>query len=117
MSEDTKVGDYIRTKRGEIAKITEDLSGEMLGYTAWFTDKIGTVLRHEIVKSSKNIIDLIEIGDLVNGMIVFDIINCVDESRILKIGSGEKYTAISDNMIVTVVTHEQIEANEYKARG
>ena len=69
-----KVGDYVRTIDGYIAKITgiteekEDLTGNK--YKRIDVDTLGIYLfndRLDEFKSSPNIIDLIEVGDFVNG--------------------------------------------------
>lgn len=60
-----KIGDYVRTKDGYISKIKE------LGINI-YTD-VGCLSEDYAIKSSPNIIDLIEVGDYVNGYIVNEI--------------------------------------------
>lgn len=79
-----KVGDYVRTKYGIIAKINdiiEDLSIDCdidVYYEDSLKDKMPMMeipynLKNEyIIKSSPNIIDLIEVGDYLNGFRVCD---------------------------------------------
>ena len=66
-----EVGMYARTKEGFIAKIKEIKTNERLHLylKTIYTDnyQIDMVLEDEISKASNNIIDLIEIGDYVNG--------------------------------------------------
>lgn len=72
-----KVGDYVRTDDGFIGKITSIESNERIHL---FQKSISTdnykwldlVLEENIIKSSPNIIDLIEVGDYVNGKKVVD---------------------------------------------
>ena len=60
-----KVGDYVRTKTGIIGKIKlidnqTELEDLYLIKRKWY-------YKEDIIKSSPNIIDLIEVGDYVNG--------------------------------------------------
>ena len=83
MEDKIEVGEYLRTKRG-IAKVTNIDSLDNVawtdrkdiffgvtrksGYLDWYIYDDGTVLKH-----SKNVIDLIEEGDYVNGYLVQEI--------------------------------------------
>ena len=113
-----KVGDYVRTKDGVIAKITdiiEDISIDCdrdvfdLNYLAMM--EIPYCVKDEyIIKSSPNIIDLIEVGDYVNGNRVL-----VVENREIFFGSGFGIMMILKNEeIKSIVTKEQFERCEYK---
>lgn len=78
--ENIQVGEYIRTIDGYIRKVTQvnkKGSYEGLCYGAYSLDKkyknsVG-VSAKKILKHSKNIIDLIEIGDFINGKMCIDI--------------------------------------------
>ena len=66
-----KVNDYIRTKKGSIAKIcayqdlkTYDENNIGVTFHSFDTDK-GTIADIEVLKHSSNIIDLIEEGDII----------------------------------------------------
>ena len=61
-------------------------------------------------KPSKDIIDLIEVGDYVNGYKVFQIINDIKGFGVIVF---EDNTSIHEWQINTVLTHEQFEANAY----
>lgn len=72
MDNEIKVNDYIRTKKGTIAKVCayQDLriyDENNIGVTfhSFETDK-GSIADIEVSKHSSNIIDLIEKGDLIN---------------------------------------------------
>ena len=77
----------------------------------WLENKDLITEKH-IIKASHNIIDLIEVGDYVNGVRVEDI----------EIVGGNKYIIITINeaiyllncQIETIVTKEQFEAMQYK---
>lgn len=94
-----KVGDYVRTLNGKIwiIKSQKAISGH----------------KKDILKSSPNIIDLIEVGDYVNGKLVEDIFNrtnYADKSIKLK-GSGDYWY---NEHIKSIVTKEQFKNIEYE---
>lgn len=114
------VGDYVRTKDGIIAKITdiiEDLSIDCdrdvydLGNMAMM--EIPWNFKDEyIIKSSPQIIDLIEVGDYVNGHKVFK-----KEKYELRVEDRENTWGIAildETDIKSIVTHEQMEAMQYR---
>lgn len=59
------VGDYIRTKKGEIVKIIDKKFDDTLLIDLYTTDKKYYLMEIDIFKSSPNIIDLFEEHDLV----------------------------------------------------
>ena len=101
-----KVGDYVRTDIGEIRKVvrvTDDL---------YVLDKdIVFAHKDKIKKSSPNIIDLIEVGDYVNGLKVEGVNNEIK-------GFGtiifSKDSSIMEDYIYSILTKEQFESMEYK---
>ena len=116
-----KVGDYVRTPSGIIAKIIdiEDEEGQYfinnnavsLKSKNYIVDKNITI--GESFKHSPNIIDLIEVGDYVNGGKVYEkekeyvVINA-DFGRIFE------FMNIYEKDIKSIVTKEQFESMEYK---
>ncbi len=134
-----EIGDYVRNEDGYIWQIkeTKDLDNifidedekvkEIAGETVFGDDVIV-----EITKHSKNIIDLVEVGDYVNGCYVEDIFekgkkifNTVPQSdkgilknRELCICKPHSYGGIDwirkEEDIKTIVTHEQMASIEYK---
>lgn len=111
-------GMYVRTKKGMMAKIIskEDVSGSLHKEEIVFILDNGNRLAlnsRKVIKASHNIIDLIEVGDYVNGLVVTRI--CFDEE------TGERYLnmygSISDwnnEDIKSIVTKEQFESMKYK---
>ena len=96
-------GEYIRTELGDIKQITEGFE---------FIIELHNKSSNKIVKHSKNIIDLIQCGDYVNGHLVFDKApNCVyiedNQNKLAHI----PYTK---EKIKSVVTKEQYEQNSFK---
>ena len=121
--EEIKVGEWVRTKRGEICKVL-GISPEVRDETRLYShkhyyldNKKGSLTKFYIANHSKNIIDLIEVGDYVNGYKVISIdINapndckeCIELDR----NNTYEYQWISRNEIKTILTHEQYEANCY----
>lgn len=67
-------------------------------------------------KVSENLIDLIEVGDIVNGYRILEIYEktAEDEERILDIGYG---MSIFNEEVKTILTHELYEKNCYQVGG
>lgn len=109
-----KVGDYVRTPKGIIAKIIniqEDTGQYFLNGNAvslesknYIADKNITI--GENFKHSPNIVDLIEVGDYVNGCPVLH-----KEENEVVCGLLLRY---KEENIQNVVTKEQFESMEYK---
>ena len=95
------VGDYVRTINGEIYKLIDDFA---LIY--FQKEQEHGVPEHQIIKSSPNIIDLIEVGDYVNGRPVFH-----KENNEVVCGLLLRY---KEENIQNVVTKEQFENISYK---
>lgn len=100
-----KAGDYVRMNWGidKVSNIYERIDRNIVfdttnGYQNYFT---------EIIKSSPNIIDLIEEGDYVNGLKVVKL-----ENEILTM-QGLTHN-IGKEDIKSIVTKEQFENMEYK---
>ena len=117
-----EVGDYVRTKKG-IAKILGRVNEpDNYYFKMLITDKYleihdDTEYIHDldIIKSSKNIINLIEEGDYVNGVEVigkeFDNFN----KEYLQCGVGDYVICTFEvKDIKTILTKEQYENNCYK---
>lgn len=123
-----KVGDYVRTKNktpfepSQIAKITDMKKDE--GYKNQYfitldhnlpTTYNFHIYSEDVIKSSPNIIDLIEVGDYVNGK---KVIKIWEEpfgefaGQIFTILDGEE-TAPTIREIKSIVTKEQFESMMY----
>ena len=118
---DIKKGEYVRTKSGQIG-IFQKYEEE--GIQQWFTmlqDRtFYTSATKAITKHSFNIIDLIEVGDYVNG---YRILNMTDISNsdktvftIYKSDFKDICRIWGEEDIETILTHEQFEANCYKVK-
>jgi len=100
--EEIKVGEYIRTKSGCIFKATEYWLEEC------YSDRVN------IKKHSKNIIDLIEEDDFVNG----ELVTKIKEWKSSKDGCFRYAVTVHCNVIRAdeiedVVTHEQFNQMKY----
>jgi len=102
-----KIGDYVKTKDGLIHKITDIFNTTK----QVATDKGKYVYEYnEIVKSSPNIIDLIEVGDYVNGNLVSYVgSDCIE---VYWYKDEMQWLELED--IETILTKEQFERCEYK---
>ena len=128
-----EVGKWCRTKEGTIFKIIGgnvdmweiDIDYSYLSkcenedYNSYAYNKNNSLFEYLVVKSSFNIIDLIEVGDYVNGKKIVDV-GCL-------INGPRKGTKVIDYYITpsavsylenedikSVITHEQIEQMAYK---
>lgn len=111
------VGDYVRTKDGLIRKIIEiDKYGIIhvdKDFISSEPEYHRSFVKEEIIKSSPQIIDLIEKNDYVNGRKVFEI-------NITKIAGHYSYLVCEHNYLIqekdikAIVTHEQMEAMQYR---
>ena len=99
-----KVGDYVRTNKGNITKMSsEEFIKIMLENKSIF----GKALKH-----SKNIIDLVEVGDIVH---IKDILH----EDITYIWSEDYLKALKEDIqngikLVSILTKEQMQSIEYK---
>ena len=118
-----EVNEYVRTKDGHIAKYIEklvkdeDVSDGML-FDGYIYEKHKHIrysfLKEIIVKHSKQLIDLVEVGDYVNGHLVEEVrISCFDSSIFVH----EYEIELREEDIKTILTKEQYLANCYKVGG
>ena len=116
-----EVGEYVRTKNGYIAKAKDIICKgypvkKLEGYVVC-DDEDRTIIDPKEVKHSKNIIDLIEVGDFINGMKIDDIGEIkrfgktAQKCLWVNIGDG---IDIIDEEIKDILTKEQHMQNCYK---
>ena len=108
-----EIGEYIRTKKGEIMKVTS-IPVEVDGKVTYQTDKGWVELECDIIKHSKNIVDLIEAGDFVNGERVIETLVTTnrDGSKLPLVRFPTD--VIRNEEIKEIITHEQYEQNCYR---
>jgi len=110
-----EVNEYVRTDKGYIFEVDEEKKNLQI---ANFLD----VEYGKMIKHSKQLIDLIEVGDIVNSCIVvgfgYECVNGNKEKSILVEG---KYTKVNFALlnwdIETILTKEQYLTNCYKVGG
>ena len=101
-----EVNEYVRTKDGIIGKVIKTLSNRV------FLDNLGyAVLIKDIVKHSKQLIDLIEVGDIV------EIRTGLYSSFKYLVENEDNLLPLEDWYIETILTKEQFESNCYKVGG
>lgn len=123
MEDEIKVGEYVRTKDGIIAKVTY-VDGLMIDCDEDVFDLKNLAMmeipieyaEEYIIKHSFNIIDLIEEGDYVNGCKVYE-----NHKTYLivhqKVKNSEvDYNYINHNEIKSIVTKEIFAQMEYKVK-
>ena len=115
--EELEIGEYVRTKDGIIAKITDivkeycidcdndvfDVGNSAMMEIPW------EHIKEYVIKHSKSLIDLIEVGDYVNGKYVDKIKQYKDGKALLTL-----IGIIMEDEIETILTHEQYMQNCYK---
>lgn len=111
---DIEVNEYVRTKDGKIDK----LINSNFYMSIYVECEKGLYLIENIVKHSKQLIDLIEVGDYVNG---YKVIKLKDG-----FANGTMEIVLSKNTIIyrhhsedikTILTKERYMANCYKVGG
>ena len=114
-----KVGDYVRTKDGLIRKIVEidKLIYIDKDYISDEPEYHNSLIEEDVIKTSPNIIDLIEVGDYVDGLKVIDIVEHLHGHKDIVMTNGEFQwsTSNDDYNIKSIVTREQFSQMEYKA--
>lgn len=100
---------YYRTTSGHIGKIVsiKDFNGREYLLNGFYTNK------DTIKKASYNIIDILEVGDYVNGLPVQKINKYLstNEKYLVLLGSCSDW---ENEDIKSVITHEQMEQMEYR---
>ena len=119
-----KVGDYVRTNDGYIAKYLGCKTNSVNQLFHYFDGTIRNIASYvyeedkflwddelkNIIKSSPNIIDLIEVGDYVNGYKVLK--NCLEDGgNIILFENG---LCATNEDIKSILTKEQFESMEYR---
>lgn len=115
MEDKIEVNEYVRFNNGEIGKVIDIKENpSRIVYSEY--GEIGLI--SDIVKHSKQLIDLIEVEDIVNGMEVLDIHKPRDLWEPIEIRVDSRYTNfILAEDIKTILTKESYMANCYKVGG
>lgn len=115
MESELKENMYVRTEEGKIFKTDGDLiylsNNKTILYKLITRIPYDTI-NYKVVKASYNIIDILEVGDYVNGRKIVDIFyDAIDNvMNICVLGS----IVYDNNEVKSVITHEQMEQMAYK---
>lgn len=126
-----EVNEYVRTKNGYIIKVDRNTNIFNLGYKEYVdmeTTIYGFTYEEEIVKHSKQLIDLIEVGDVIKYFsnylgrkIKIEVIFTCNRENDYKWDLGYVGTNIDDYIMIEeikeILTKEQFEANCFKVGG
>ena len=103
-----------------------------MGYNIALVDKIGKIINqinksdiyeldnnnnifeNDAIKASYNIIDILEVGDYVNGYPIYEIVEYEDDTRAIVIGDDNKSIIWKKQDIEDVITKEQFEQMKYR---
>lgn len=125
--EEIKINDYIRTKKGTIAKVlayqdltTYDDKRISVTFHSFDTDK-GAIADVEIEKHSKNIKELVEAGDIViyginNLFTDIEIVKEHTEARTLKTELKVGLYSLEQINILKILTREKFENECFKIK-
>ena len=116
MTNKIEIGEYVRDRKGYIAKVKQIICKgfpikKLEGYIICDEDR--PILNPNEVNHSKNIIDLIEVGDYLNGRLVLD---NVANMYLLVSSSDFNNNKIFDYMIKSIVTKENFKKNRKKTK-
>lgn len=110
-----EVNEYVRTKNGYIIRVDENTNIFNLGWKEQYIDmettRYGFTCEEEIVKHSKQLIDLIEVGD------VLEIRTGLYSSFKYFVENEDNLLLLEDWYIETILTKEIYMANCYKVGG
>lgn len=113
---DIKVGEYVRTYNGLIGQVVQITNSN--NYAIRIYNGAEYVVRAVIAKHSCNIIDLIEVGDIVNGYRILNIVDLDNSNKkvftICKSDFKDICKVWSEEDIETILTKEQYNTNCYK---
>ena len=124
--EKIEIGEYVRTKSKGIKRIDRIDNNKTVNKYLYFTGiedfegkEYGIIKTTEIVKHSKNLIDLIEVGDIVKdeynkyevAFVKDDKIYCNDYNL------DDSLITLREQDIKAILTKEQMEDNCYKVGG
>lgn len=105
-----KVGEYVRSHLGGIGKVTRIENNSTTQFL--YEDETLITIDRNVIKHSSKIIDLIEVGDYVNGCRVVNFV--FNDEKKVGVAVDSEVWAFDTWEIKTIVTHELFKDNEYK---
>ena len=116
-----EVGQFARLKSGYICKIINinDFREPNMKYgvEANYLKDVMFIGDDDVVKASYNIIDILEVGDYVNGYPICETVEYEDDARAIVIDDDNKSIIWKKQDIKSVITYEQMEQMAYKFGG
>lgn len=102
-----ETGEFVRTFKGKIGRIIN------IANNFYYLDNMIAITEKSIVNHSRDIKDLIEIGDYINGCKVVEFFrDDLTEITVIKTANQRKY--YNSKIIKSIVTKEQFENAEYR---
>ena len=119
VQDNIKKDDYARLNIGQIVKVIEirenNVNKKAIYYNVFNEDWFDAMA---VENFSDNLIDLIEVGDYVNGNIVTDKYLFAGEKPVIEIERNDtNCKCLCEKDIKSILTHEVFEANAYKVKG
>lgn len=105
---------YVRTKKGEIFECYESEQMHKPIYYPKKSKTKGYIDYEDVYKKSNNIIDILEVGDYVNGSYIYSVVEENKNTGQPRVLFTEEDGVLGNGDIKSIVTHEQMEAMEYK---
>ncbi len=121
--EEIKDYDYIRTKQGTIARIKDtefNVRFNLAGQLLYEVCICGECFYEEIIKHSKNIIDLIQAGDVLHYKLkglncnYYGIVHSIKDLRTLEDKLRVSNYSLEQVEILEILTKEKFESESYK---
>ena len=114
-------GDYVRLNCTVYDTVVINRIAEIFDNTI-LTENDGSMYqgeysKEEIIKSSPNIIDLIEVGDYVNGSYIYSIVKENKNTGQPRVLFTEEDGVLGSGEIKSILTHEQFSSMEYKVES
>ena len=109
---------FVRTKEGKILKCFKSESMNLPIYYVIGSKTNSYVEYQDVKKVSKNIIDILEVGDYVNGYPVIEIPYMEENKIVYKLYYKNNFLLCTENhKIKSIVTKEQFESMKYSLEG
>lgn len=122
MKDKIEVGEYVRTKEGEIHKVIKIIEDDGDWDYYCYENNAG-YFAMDIANHTKQLIDLIENADILKIKISEEWVEKQDTIKFVVVGQTYTITEIKSCLedglfeIIQILTHEQVEANCYKVGG
>lgn len=107
-----EIEEYIRNKEGFIGKVQKIIPPDekMVDYYYCCESTMASSYGNEIVKHNKNVIELIQVGDYINGMLIEEI-EKIDNKKVFYSNGRMVAWTNRDTGIETILTKEQYRDN------